>query len=143
VEARIASPSGDEASGSFVVLHNPDPPPVWEGDVRVVTLAKALVDQEMGTDPLVAEVAWTWLAESLDAIGPLPAALSGTVTRTASESFGGLRARGVSVGLEVRASWTPSTADAGAHLAAWLEFLASLAGIEPLPEGVSRLRSTR
>jgi hypothetical protein len=140
VEARIAGSQGEDASGTFVVLHNPDPPRVWEGDLRVVILAKANVEEEMGVDPLLAEVAWTWLAEVLDGIGPLPAALSGTVTRTASESFGALRPRGLTVGLEVRASWTPPTADVGPHLGAWLDFLARLGGVEPLPHGVARLR---
>jgi hypothetical protein len=143
VEARIGGEDGAEASGSFVLLHNPDPPAVWEGDLRVVTLAKADVEEEMGPDPLLAEVAWTWLTEALDAAGPLPAVLSGTVTRTQSESFGSLRPRGTTVGLELRASWTPLTADAGAHLAAWLDFLARLGGLEPLPAGVLRLRARR
>jgi hypothetical protein len=139
IEARIAGALEEEASGSFVLLHNPDPPRIWEGDLRAVTLARTQVDQEMGADPLLPEVAWTWLAEVLDGIGPLPAALSGTVTRTSSEGFGGLRPRGIATGLEVRASWTPPTADAGAHLAAWLDFLALLGGVEPLPSGVARL----
>jgi hypothetical protein len=139
VEARILGVADEEASGSFVVLHNPDPPAVWEGSLRVVSLAKADVEPEMGDDPFLAEVAWTWLAEVLDGIGPLPAALSGTVTRTLSESFGALRPRGTSVGVEVRASWTPPDTDVGAHLAAWLDFLARLGGVEPLPTGVARL----
>jgi hypothetical protein len=132
---------GEDASGSFVLLHDPDPPEVWEGDLRVVVVGKASIEEEMGADPILAEVAWTWLTEVLDAIGPLPAALSGTVTRTMSESFGALRPRGTSFGLEVRASWTPPSADAGTHLAAWLDFIARLGGVEPLPAGVSRLRA--
>jgi hypothetical protein len=141
VEAHIGGSHGEDASGSFVLLHDPDPPLVWDGDLRVVTLSKSNVEEEMGADPLLAEVAWTWLAEVLDAIGPLPAALSGTVTRTLSESFGSLRSRGAGVGIEVRASWTPPTADAGMHLAAWLDFLARLGGVEPLPSGVARLHA--
>jgi hypothetical protein len=143
VEARIAGPAGEDCSGSFVVLHNPEPPSVWQGDLRAVTLARAEVEEDLGADPFLAEVAWTWLVEALDAIGPLPAALSGTVTRTLSESFGALRPRGATVGLELRASWTPPTADVGTHLAAWLDFLARMGGIEPLPAGVARLHARR
>jgi hypothetical protein len=141
VEARIGAQ--DVACGSFVLLHNPDPPEVWEGDLRAVTLSRAEVEEEMGADPLLGEVAWTWLTEVLDAAGPLPAALSGTVTRTLSEGFGALRPRGATVGLEVRASWTPPSADVGPHLAAWLDFLARLGGVEPLPAGVAPLRRRR
>jgi hypothetical protein len=140
VDASVAGAGGEDAGGSFVLLHNPEPPAVWEGDLRIVTLSRANVEQEMGADPCLVEVAWVWLTEVLDAIGPLPAALSGTVTRTISESFGALRPRGQTIGLEVRASWTPPTTDIGQHLAAWLDYLAKLGGVEPLPLGVARLR---
>ena len=45
---------------------------------------------ELITDPLLADVGWTWLTEALDAHGAAYAAPSGTVTRVATESFGGM-----------------------------------------------------
>ncbi|MDR3203107.1 MAG: DUF3000 domain-containing protein [Bifidobacteriaceae bacterium] len=143
IDARIEGAGADLSAGSFVLLHDPERPVVWEGDLRVVSLARAELEPEMGADPFLAEVAWGWLAEALETLGPLPAAFSGTVTRTLSESFGTLRPRGESVGIEIRASWTPPTADAGAHLGAWLAFLTRLGGVEPLPKGVTRLETRR
>ena len=139
LEARIPGPGGELANGTFIVFHNPEPPGVWEGDVRIVTAGRADLDREMGEDPLMAEVAWMWLVEALDAAGPLPRALAGTVTKTLDESFGGLRPMRTRVGVEIRASWTPEGADAGTHLLAWLAFLGRLGGLEPLPEDVARL----
>ncbi|MDR0944810.1 MAG: DUF3000 domain-containing protein, partial [Bifidobacteriaceae bacterium] len=93
-----AGDSGDLAAGSFILLHDPNPPGVWGGDMRIVTVVKAQLEAELGSDPLLGEVAWTWLAEALDTEMPAPLHLAGTVTRTLSESFGDLRPRGSEVG---------------------------------------------
>jgi hypothetical protein len=141
LEARVpADELPDPASGSFVLLHEPDGHVVWHGDFRIVTVAKAELEPELSQDPFVAEVAWSYLAEALEEGLPAPAELAGTVTRTVSESFGSLRGRGSRVGVEVRASWTPTGGDVGAQLAAWLAFLVKLGGAEPLPPGVTALR---
>lgn len=127
----IPASHGDLAAGSFILFHDPKPPHVWGGDLRIVTLARAEVEVAgYGEDPALPEVIWTTLAGTLDAIGPLPHELAGSVTRTLTESFGSLRPRGHRVGLEVRASWTPPTTDVGAHLGAWLRFLRILGGSE-------------
>ncbi|MDR2453496.1 MAG: DUF3000 domain-containing protein [Bifidobacteriaceae bacterium] len=142
LEARPAATAelDEPATGSFVVLHEPGGHVVWDGDFRIVTVAKAGLEPELGEDPFVGEVAWSYLAEALE-MESLPCSqLAGTVTRTVSESFGALRSRGHRVGVEVRASWTPSGPEIGPQLAAWLRFLAQLGGAEPLPPGVSALR---
>jgi len=139
LEAKVPGGERPLATGSFIVLHDPDPPSAWQGDVRVICATKAEVESEMAEDPLFSEVVWTWLTEALDTAGPLPCALAGTVTKTMDESFGGLRPRGTHVAVEVRASWTPEGADAGDHLVAWLTFLGRLGGLEPLPTDVPRL----
>jgi len=64
---------------------------------------------------------------------------SGTVTRTASESFGAISDRSPSGDVEIRASWTPDGTDIGAHLRAWTDVLAQVAGLPPLPPGVVSL----
>jgi hypothetical protein len=137
IEGRLPGPEEtDHSSGSFVLLHEPGGHAVWEGDFRIVTVARAELEPELGADPFLAEVAWTYLAESLDMESLTMTHLAGTVTRTLSESFGGLKMRGSSVGIEVRASWTPLGPDVGAQLVAWIGFLAKLGGVELLPDGV-------
>jgi hypothetical protein len=144
LEARVPGPDGDDAaSGSIIVLHEPGGHVVWDGDFRIVTVAKALVEPELGADPFLAQVAWCWLAESLDTAGLVAGHLAGTITRTLSETFGELKSRGDQVGVEARASWTPSSPDVGPHLTAWLGFLLRLGGVEPLPTGVVSLASRR
>ena len=48
--------SGEElGSGRFVLLHDPAGNTAWQGTFRCVTFARADVDPEMVTDPLLAE----------------------------------------------------------------------------------------
>ena len=88
---------------------------------------------------MLTEVGWSWLLESLDERGALSRAESGTVTRTASESFGAIEDRPPSGDVEIRASWTPGSPDIGPHLHAWADVLAQVAGLPPLPLGVASL----
>lgn len=142
--------------GRLVVLHDPAGQEAWSGSWRVVLFASAELDEEMAGDPVVVDIGWTWLQESLGERDLAVGAFGGTVTRTASLSFGVLADRPATGELEIRASWTPVVAaphprlaDAGAaavireHVAAWLDLLALMAGLEPYPEGVSRLESRR
>lgn len=126
-------------SGRFVVLHDPAGQPAWDGTFRVIVMARARLEDEMGADPLLGEVGWTWLTDALRSAGAGFHALSGTVTRVLSESFGGLALQDRDVEIEVRASWSPNTTDLGPHLAAWAALTCSAAGLEPLPEGVTAL----
>lgn len=123
-------------SGRFVVLHNPDGHDSWEGTFRIVTFARAGLDVEMATDPMVTGVGWSWLMECLAAHQLDIAAASGTVTRVASESFGSMSDRPVSAEIEIRASWTPTDDALGDHLLAWGDLLCTAAGLPPLPAGV-------
>ncbi|GAA4658490.1 DUF3000 domain-containing protein [Kineococcus glutinatus] len=133
---------GDElATGRFVLLHDPAAPAQWGGRFRVVTLASADLEADLGADPLLGPVAWSWLEDGLRAAGADAVRLGGTVTRVVSESYGELSHREASVDVEVRASWTPAPGpdgdlDAEAHLQAWCVLLCSVAGLPPLPEGV-------
>ena len=73
--------------------------------------ARAEVDLELVTDPMLAAVGWSWLTEALEAHGAAYAAASGTVTRVATESFGGMADEGGTAQIEIRASWTPLIPD--------------------------------
>lgn len=126
-------------TGRFVVLHDPSGPEAWHGTWRLVTFARADLESEMATDPALGAVGWAWLIESLKDAGAEYHAEAGTVTRVVNESFAGLAERPSSVELEVRASWTPDDTDIATHLQGWAVLLCTVAGLPPLPEGVSAL----
>ncbi len=140
---RTMDPESFLGSGRFVVLHDPEGQDAWHGTFRVIVLAKAKLEEEMGSDPLLGEVGWAWLTDSLVEAGAGFHNLSGTVTRVLSETFGGLELRGGEVEIEIRASWTPTTTDLGPHLTAWAALACTAAGLEPLPENVSSLTRRR
>lgn len=125
--------------GRFVVLYDQDEQPAWHGPFRVIVMASATMDLEMGMDPLLAEAGWSWLSDSLESAGAGFHHLSGTVTRTLSESFGGLDLTDSEIEMEIRASWTPNTPDLAPHMQAWLTALAALTGLPPAGENVTAL----
>jgi hypothetical protein len=117
-----------------------------------VAYARAEIDLELITDPMLAGVGWTWLTEALHAHGATYAAASGTVTRVATESFGGMADEGGTAQIEIRASWTPSAPataapgtplDLAPHVEAWGELLCTAVGLPPVPEGVAVMPSRR
>lgn len=132
-----------DASGRFVVLYDPAGQEVWEGRFRVVTLARAALEPDLAHDPLLADVAWTWLDEALESAGTVAHARGGTVTRVISESFGSLAGQPEADEIELRASWSPSGADLAPHLHTWAHLLGAVAGRPALPEGVTPLRVRR
>jgi hypothetical protein len=129
----------DLATGRFVLLHDPDGQAAWEGTFRAVTFVRAVLEPEMAEDPLLSQVTWEWLRESLADHGVPAVAAGGTVTRVLSQSFGSLADRPSTVDVEMRASWTVEGSATGAALAAWEAFLCTAAGLPPLPVGVSAL----
>ncbi len=137
--ARRSVAAAELASGRFVVLYDPDGQEAWDGCFRLVTLVRATLEPEVGSDPMLAEVAWSWFLEALAGAG-LPAhAAGGTVTRVLSQSFGSLEVRDEQNDLEIRASWTAANEDLSAHLRAWETLLCTAAGLPPLPDGVVSL----
>lgn len=132
--------AGEElATGRFVLLHDPAGQDAWEGTFRVVTFVRAELEPELGADPLLGQVGWSWLQECLAGTRAAAVAPGGTVTRVVSESFGSLAGRLPTVEVEVRASWTPVDADLRPHLQAWADLLCTVAGLPPLPPGVAPL----
>ena len=125
------------ADGTFVVLYDPDG--AGAGTFRVIVLVRAELDAEMSDDPMLSEVAWTWLEESLSRYTHGVDALGGSVTRTVTTSHGAVAARPDHVELELRASWHPRTAELGAHLEAWAQVMRDCAGVPDLPDGVAVL----
>ena len=129
----------DVASGRLVLLHDPGGQEAWEGAWRVVVFAKAHLEPEMAADPMLSDVGWTWLEESLVGADVALTAFGGTVTRTHSAAYGAIGEREPHGELEIRASWTPLNARAGAHAEAWLTLLATMAGLTPIPTGVTSI----
>lgn len=147
----------DSATGRFVILHDPDGVDEWEGSYRVVIFARCDVEPELLSDPLVHEVAWSWVTEALD--DRRIAQLGGTVTISSGTSFGTMAERPGDGLVEIRASWTPllgsssetqpdmNVQDMGSslteHMRVWINILAKLAGLPPVPPGVSTLAGYR
>lgn len=152
LSADVTVDDTDLGTGRIILLHDPSGNDAWDGTYRCVAYARAEIDLELITDPLLAAVGWSWLTEALDAHGASYLAASGTVTRVATDSFGGMADEGGSAQIEVRASWTPclpttakpgTTLDIGAHVEAWGELLCTAAGLPPVPEGVTAMPSRR
>ena len=137
---------GDDSelgTGRFVLLYDPDEPEAWGGRFRVVCFAQAPLEVDIGLDPFLADVAWSWLVDALDARGARYIAASGTATKILSTGFGELARQGDGAQIEVRASWTPLDADVGPHVEGWGELLCMLAGLPPRSEGVTALPRRR
>jgi len=140
--ARRSITADDLASGRFVVLYDPEGQEAWEGCFRLVTLVRAPLDPEVGTDPLVADVAWSWFTDALASVDVDPHAAGGTVTRVLSQTYGSLSGREEQTELEIRASWTAMDEDLSPHLTAWTRLLCTASGLPPLPEGVVAITRT-
>lgn len=130
-------------TGRFILLHDPAGQDAWAGDFRVVCYSQAPLEHDIGSDPMLAEVAWSYLVEALEQHGALHHAISGTATTVLATGFGALAEQGDGAQLEIRASWTPDGPEAGPHLEAWADFLCRLAGLPPATEGVSLLAQHR
>lgn len=141
--ARRSVAATELASGRFVVLYDPVGQEAWEGCFRLVTLVRAPMDPEVGTDPLLAEVAWSWFTDALAEAGLDAHAAGGTVTRVLSQTFGSLSEREEQTELEIRASWTSRDENLAPHLTAWSTLLCTAAGLPPLPDGVVAITPRR
>lgn len=128
------------ASGRFVMLYDPNGLSVWDGQFRIVVFLSADIEPELARDPLLPEVAWSWLSDCLDIREADRVALGGTVTSTSSTRFGDIAGPLRHDDLEIRASWTVAGRDVGAHLAGFTDLLAVAAGLPP--EGVATIGRT-
>ena len=130
-------------TGRFILLHDPAEPEAWGGAFRVVCFAQAPLEAEIGVDPFLANVAWSWLVDALDSRGAKYSSASGTATKTLSTGFGELATQEDAAQIELRASWSPFDHEITSHVEAWGELLCMLAGLPPVAEGVSLLSARR
>lgn len=138
-EGILDSPGG---AGRFVLMHDPASAEEWGGPFRIVCFAQAPLELEIGVDPFISDVAWSWLVDALDSREARYTYISGTATKVLSSSFGALEARGDGAQIELRASWTPLGESLASHAEAWSELLCLLAGL-PHEEGVASLAQQR
>ncbi|MFC6287652.1 DUF3000 domain-containing protein [Nocardioides sp. GCM10027113] len=152
LSADVTVDETDVGTGRIILLHDPAGNEAWDGTFRCVAYVRAEVDLDLISDPLLAGVGWSWLTEALDGHGAAYAAASGTVTRVATESFGGMADEGGTAQVEIRASWTPrprpdaaagTPLDVAPHVEAWGELLCTAVGLPPVPEGVTAMPSRR
>lgn len=130
-------------TGRFVLLYDPAEPESWGGAFRVVCFAQAPLETDIGLDPFVADVTWSWLIDALGSRGAQYSAASGTATKVISTGYGELADQGDGAQLELRASWSPDDPDSSSHVEAWGDLLAMLAGLPPSADGVTLLSSRR
>jgi hypothetical protein len=133
----------DQGTGRFVLLHDPARPEAWGGEFRVVCFVQAPLETDIGVDPFLADVTWSWLIDALAARGARYHSISGTATKILSTGYGDLANQGDGAQIELRASWTPLSSDVAAHVEGWGELLCMLAGLPPTREGVTVLLSAR
>jgi hypothetical protein len=154
VSADVTVDDVDLGTGRIILLHDPAGNDAWDGTFRLVAYVRAEIELDLVTDPMLSAVGWDWLTEALDAHGAAYTAASGTVTRVATESFGGMSEEGGTAQIEVRASWTPlasperagdpdAAPDVTPHVEAWGELLCTAAGLPPVPDGVAVMPSRR
>lgn len=133
-------PDHYRGAAKFVLLYDPDGQPAWNGDFRIVSHISAPLEAEMGGDPFLGEVAWSWLIDALTHHDCGYHSLNGTVTRQIDETFGGLMISGSHVNVDVRASWTPESSNVYDHLQAWAEFACTAGGLDPDVPSIGSLR---
>lgn len=130
------------SSGRFILLHDPLGNDAWQGTFRIVSYTRAAVDLEMVADPLLPEVAWSWLTDALSQEGCDAHTLAGTVTASYGRSFGQMSGEADRGEVEVRASWTPLLDERRSlvdHLLSWQDLLCLVAGEPPEVPGVTSL----
>jgi len=149
LSADLTVDGDDVGTGRLILLHDPDGNDAWGGGTfRLVAYTRAEVDADQAGDPMLGEVAWSWLTEALDAHDAAYTAASGSVTRVVTESFGGMADQDSTTQVEIRASWTPLTDETGSpdvrpHVEAWGELMCAAVGLPPVPEGVAVIPSRR
>src|SRR5271169_4432708 len=119
----VPEQSEDDAFGRLILLYDPDGADAWDGTIRLVAYVQADLDSSEAVDPLLPEVAWSWLVEALEPHHENVTALGGTVTATTSVRYGDISGPPRGHQLELRASWTATSLELGPHVQAFCEVL--------------------
>ena len=84
LSADVTVDGTDVGTGRIILLHDPAGNDAWDGTFRCVAYARAEIDLDLVTDPMLAEVGWTWLTEALAAHGATSSGSSGPAEAGAS-----------------------------------------------------------
>ena len=140
VMADVARDDIEIGTGRLIFLYEPTLQEEWEGHIRCVAYVRSNLETELVTDPLLLEVGWSWVQDALNEREIPAIALSTTVSRSGSQSFGEISHREPEGYVEIRASWTVAGDNSVVpSIMAWCDLLAQASGLEPLPEGVSSI----
>jgi hypothetical protein len=133
----------DLGTSRFVLLYDPAVPDAWGSEFRIICFAQAPLESEIGVDPFLSAVTWSWLVDALDGRGANYDQVSGTATRILSTGFGELESQPDGAQIELRASWSPKDISMAAHVEGWSELVCMLAGLPPAIEGVTLLSARK
>src|SRR3954464_10972689 len=62
--AIVPERSEGDAFGRLILLHDPEGAEAWDGTMRLVAYVQADLDSSEAVDPLLPEVAWSWLPDA-------------------------------------------------------------------------------
>ncbi|MEV0946445.1 DUF3000 domain-containing protein [Rhodococcus sp. NPDC049939] len=127
----VVGQGDSDAFGRLILLFDPEGDEAWNGTMRLVAYIQADLDAAVAEDPLLPEVAWSWLVDALESRNEPLNALGGTVTATASFRYGDIVGPPKAHQLELRASWTATSVELEPHVEAFCEVLAYAAGLPP------------
>lgn len=127
----VPEQSEGDAFGRLILLYDPEGDEAWNGTMRLVAYIQADVDASLASDPLLPEVAWSWLVDAFESRSEPLTALGGTVTSTSSVRYGDIAGPPRAHQLELRASWTALSEELSVHVEAFGEVLAYAAGLPP------------
>ncbi|MDO5736327.1 MAG: DUF3000 domain-containing protein [Propionibacteriaceae bacterium] len=126
-------------NGRLILLHDPAGNDSWGGTFRIVSYARADVDLDMVADPMLPDVAWSWMSDALEQHAATHHHLAGTVTASYGKAFGDMEGTENRAEVELRSSWTPQLGDDDplvGHLRAWQDLLGMVCGSPVLPQGI-------
>src|SRR3984893_114292 len=132
-----------DAFGRLILLHDPGGAEArgeaGDGTMRLFAYIQADLDSSEAVDPLLPEVAWSWLVDALGARAGQATAVGGTVTATTSVRYGDISGPPRAHQLCPRAFCPATTPELGTHVQAFCEVLEHAAGLPPT--GVTDLGS--
>src|SRR4029079_15690421 len=117
--AIVPEQSEGDAFGRLILLHDPEVAEAWDGTMRLVAYIQADLDSTEAVDPLLPEVAWSWLADALATNSQHVTPPGGPAPATTSVRYGDISGPPRAHQLALRASWTATTLELGPHVTAF------------------------
>lgn len=129
--------------GRIVFIYDQSQSETWGSNMRVIAYAKSPYENEMALEDDYANFCWELLTRSLARNQVRYSHEAGTVTKMTATGMGSLSDEKVGSEVEIRASWSPTDLDLGAHFAAWQDLVAGLAGFSVEGETIIQLKKAQ